>query len=119
MDYVRGRDDDVSGDLPRIPPLRNIVRARYAWSERFEAMMEGIFVAKQDEVSDFELPTDEYTLLNAELTVKGARQLGRDVDLFVKGTNLTDEEARVHTSLLKDLAPLRGRAFLLGVQARF
>jgi len=31
-------------------------------------------------------------------------------DLLLKGTNLLDEEARQHTSYIKDLAPLAGRA---------
>jgi iron complex outermembrane receptor protein len=37
----------------------------------------------------------------------------------LKGTNLTDTEARVHTSFLKDIAPRPGRSFALGVRGYF
>jgi iron complex outermembrane receptor protein len=39
--------------------------------------------------------------------------------VYAKGNNLTDEEARVHTSFLKDQAPLPGRNLTLGVRALF
>jgi len=67
-------------------------------------------------VSEFELPTDSYALLNVGASVKLPFAKERDLRLFARGTNLTNEEARVHTSFLKDLAPLRGRSFLFGVQ---
>jgi iron complex outermembrane recepter protein len=37
----------------------------------------------------------------------------------VKGVNLTDEEARQSTSILKDIAPLGGRGVIAGVRAEF
>ncbi len=42
-----------------------------------------------------------------------------EFEVYLKGTNLTDEEARVHTSFLKDIAPLAGRGALLGLRASF
>ena len=42
-----------------------------------------------------------------------------NLDFYVKGTNLTDAEARLHTSFLKDIAPLPGRGVLFGVKAEF
>ena len=39
--------------------------------------------------------------------------------LFLDGTNLLDEEARAHTSFLKDVAPLPGRGFAFGVRTFF
>jgi iron complex outermembrane receptor protein len=44
---------------------------------------------------------------------------GLTYDLFLRATNLGDEEARLHTSFLKDVAPLGGRAFSAGVQVAF
>ena len=44
---------------------------------------------------------------------------GRTVLLFLQGTNLLDEEIRVHTSYLKNLAPQMGRSFTAGVRAEF
>ena len=42
-----------------------------------------------------------------------------EVDLIVEGTNLTDEEIRHHASPLKDLAPMAGRGFRVGLRADF
>jgi iron complex outermembrane receptor protein len=39
--------------------------------------------------------------------------------LYVKGVNLTNEEAREHTSFLKDLAPLPGRGIVVGARISF
>src|SRR5690606_38464012 len=44
---------------------------------------------------------------------------GSALELFVEGRNLLDEEARVHTSPLKDLAPMPGRGVSFGVRAFF
>ena len=40
-------------------------------------------------------------------------------ELFVDGRNLTDKEARPHTSLLRDYAPLPGRAIAAGLRVFF
>jgi iron complex outermembrane receptor protein len=37
----------------------------------------------------------------------------------VKGVNLTNEEAREHTSFLKDNAPLPGRGIVVGAKVTF
>ena len=46
--------------------------------------------------------------------------LGRmTYDLFVRGSNLSDEEIRLHTSFLKDVAPLPGRNVTIGLRTSF
>jgi iron complex outermembrane receptor protein len=119
IDFLRARDEDSNQDLPRIPPLRNIVRARYAYDKSIEGSVEGVFVSSQNRTAEFELPTNDYALLNAEVGAYVLRQENSSLRAFVRGANLTNEEARVHSSFLKDLAPLRGRAFLLGVSGAF
>ena len=116
LDYVRARDTDANANLPRIPPLRTIVRGRYSWDDQLFGQVEGVFVDEQDDVSEFESPTDSYALLNAEASFRLPMENDSDLRIFVRGTNLTDDEARVHSSFLKDLAPLRGRSFLFGVR---
>jgi iron complex outermembrane receptor protein len=106
-DWVRAELADSGEPLPRIPPLRwgaGLSWRQGAWSarggfRRFE---------RQDRVSAFESETGGYTLVEASV---GRRFfVGATVhDLLLAGTNLTDEEARVHTSFLKDEAPLPGR----------
>ena len=45
--------------------------------------------------------------------------IGDDLVLYVKGQNLTDEYAQVHSSFLKEVAPLPGRNFSLGIRGSF
>ena len=42
-----------------------------------------------------------------------------DMTIYIKGDNLADQEGRVHSSYLKDEAPLPGRSVSLGIRARF
>jgi iron complex outermembrane receptor protein len=115
VDYVRA-ELDGGGDLPRIPPLSGLIgleAERGIWSARAEARL----VAEQDEVAAFETATDGYALLNAQLTARPFA--GRDVALIVGVRNITDEEARVHTSFLKDQVPLPGRNVRFAIRAGF
>jgi len=116
LDHVRARNEDDSEDLPRIPPFRTIVRGNHSWNDTIDTMVEAVFVEEQDNVARFELPTESYALLNAQVNVKLPIMEERNLRLFVRGTNLTDDEARIHSSFLKDLAPLRGRALFFGVR---
>jgi iron complex outermembrane recepter protein len=42
-----------------------------------------------------------------------------DVLVFLRGSNLLDEDARRHSSPLKEIAPLPGRSAHLGLRAEF
>lgn len=118
IDYVRAtRDGGADEDLPRIPPLSTVVGldARHSHGEiRFEVQA----VAEQDDVAEFELPTDGYQLVNLYATY---RPFGEDSNIALRAaaTNLTDEDARVHASFRKDTVPLRGRNFRLSISAEF
>jgi iron complex outermembrane receptor protein len=117
-DYVYAQDLDADRSLPRITPFRASAALIYGWKDRFEARLEGQYVHEQDRTAQFELPTDSYFLLNTSASYRIAAG-PVDFDFYVKGTNLTDEEARLHTSFLKDIAPLAGRGALVGVRATF
>jgi iron complex outermembrane receptor protein len=41
------------------------------------------------------------------------------LDLFVRGVNLLNEEARNHVSFLKDIAPLGRRSGQVGMRVQF
>src|SRR5690606_8237278 len=71
----------------------------------------------QRRVAPFETPTDGYTLLGFDVSVKLRSAARRPLDLVVTGSNLLDEEARKATSIVKDLAPLPGRNFAVGLRA--
>jgi iron complex outermembrane receptor protein len=115
LDYVRGMNLSDNESLPRITPLRGTVGMNYnynAWS----GYIEGQFVAEQNKTATFELPTDNYTLLNANVSYDLESYKNSTYQLYLNASNLTNELARVHTSFLKDEVPLRGRAFFLGMR---
>jgi iron complex outermembrane receptor protein len=59
-------------------------------------------------VAPLEEETDGYTMLDVSV---GYRLFTGGVthDFVLRGSNLTDQEARNHTSFLKEMAPLPGR----------
>lgn len=115
-DRVRGRLED-GGNLPRIVPAR--FGAGLSWERGgWRANLAGIRHAPQDRIAAFESPTAGYTLVNAHLSwgfVAGPAEW----ELYVDATNLGDREAFVHTSFLKDRAPLPGRGILFGLRSWF
>lgn len=115
VDYVRAETDDA-GNLPRIPPLSAnlaLTAERGIWSARGEARL----VAEQDETAAFERATDGYALYNADLVVTPFD--GRDVSMILGVRNITDEDARVHSSFLKEQVPLPGRNVRVAIRAAF
>lgn len=116
-DYVHAQQTTDHQPLPRIPPLR--AGAELRWESGPWAVGLGVRHAfRQTRITAAETETPGYTLVGADanytLVLKGV-----SYDFFVRGTNLTNEEARVHTSFLKAFAPLPGRGVTVGVRAVF
>ena len=115
-DYIRARLNG-GGDLPRTPPLRMAAELAYE-QDAISADVRATRYMKQDKTAALETATAGYTLLDASVSYRfnlGTSQL----TAYVKGQNLTDEEVRVHTSFLKDIAPLPGRSVALGIRGSF
>lgn len=116
-EYVRAEDRDSNEGVPRIPPFSASAALEYATGP-IVARVEGEYAADQNRNADFELPTDGYFLLGASLSYQfEAGPL--DTTIYVKGVNLTDEEARLSTSFLKDVAPITGRGVVAGLRTQF
>lgn len=113
-DYVRATIKG-SGPAPRIPPLR-LLGGLEAQGDRLSARAEVEHVFDQDRVTQFETPTDGYTMVNASISFKPLPGNDRTT-LMLSANNLFDVEARRHASFLKDFAPLAGRDIRL--TARF
>ncbi len=116
-DSVRARDPGTRASLPRMPPRR--VGARLSFEDgRWHAVGEVRRAFAQTRVADGETSTGGYTLVNASVSylIPGPRV---NYELFARGRNLSDAEAREHTSFLKDFAPLPGRGVLLGTRILF
>jgi iron complex outermembrane receptor protein len=116
-DYVRADDRSTGMPLPRISPWRAGAGLDYRWGS-VGARLDWTHVASQDRVSANELPTDSHNMVNAALSYR-VKLNGAQLEAFVRGTNLLNEEARNHVSFLKDIAPLGRRAGMVGVRATF
>lgn len=116
-DTSRGKLDD-EGNLPLQPASRFGLDAGWrqgAW--RTGASV--IRVLKQDRLASSETSiTPAYTQLDANLS--WTRKLG-DTELtwFALAKNLLNQDIRLSTSVLKDIAPQPGRSLIVGVRARF
>ena len=114
VEYVRAKTE--TGNLPRIPPLSTLVGLE-AESDRLKLRGEWEYVSEANDLAAFELPTDDYNLVNAFLTWK-APAGAQDVALRFSVLNIFDAEARQHSSFLKDLVPQPGRNFRFSITAK-
>ena len=118
-DHTHGYEVDIAqgGYLPRISPMR--FGADLGWSlGGWRASLGAVRYGKQDDVAQNEEPSDGYTLVDAHVAYRWDRPAS-SWEVFLDGSNLTDEEARPHTSLLRDYAPLPGRGVAFGIRAYF
>ena len=111
-DFVNAEEDSTGENLPRIPPQRFGLGLHGGW-DKFDASIDAIFADDQNDVAENELPTEGYTLLNASL---GYTFDEPGLYVFLRGSNLLDEDIRQHTSPLKDLVPLPGRSLHFGLR---
>jgi iron complex outermembrane receptor protein len=89
---------------PQGHPLDQRSRLRRSLT-KWDATLEAQRVNEQDYVAQFERATPGYTFLNASIGYKF--RAGPTYNyLYVKGTNVTNEEARDHLSFLKEVLPL-------------
>ena len=116
-DYVRAQDLDTGEPLPRITPFRYGASLNYR-HEKWEAKIEGQRVSRQSRTAQFETSTPGYTFLNASAGYN-FRAGPALVNVYIRGTNLLNEEAREHLSFLKEAMPLPGRSVLIGVRTTF
>ena len=116
-DVVRARNTTDDTHLPRITPAR--LKTGLAWTNGSWALGgEMQFVARQNRLAAGETPSLGYQLISAYATYRFTFKRAL-LDLYVRGTNLGDDEARMHTSFLKEVAPLPGRNITLGIRTTF
>jgi iron complex outermembrane receptor protein len=108
---------DQGGDLPRIVPAR--LGAGIDWElAGWRANVGAVRHDDQDRVAPGESPSEGYTLVDAHLAYHWDTQRA-GWEVFLDANNLTDQEARAHSSFLKDVAPLPGRSVAAGIRAFF
>lgn len=114
-DFVHAEEDASGAYLPKIPQRRLGVGVHGTRGD-LDASIDAIFADDQDKIAANELPTDGYTLLNASVSYQFDEP---GLMVFLRGTNLLDEDIRQHTSTLKDLVPLPGRSLHFGLRYDF
>ena len=114
-DLVNAEEKASAANLPRIPPMRIGLGLHGEW-DAIDASLDATFAGDQDDVAASELPTDGYTLLDASIGYSSAE---RDLYIYLRGSNLLDEDIRQHSSPLKDLVPLPGRSIHVGLRYSF
>ena len=120
MDAVNGKlieDDGHQSYVPRTPPLRFGGGLNYRQG-RFTIRTSLMKTTEQDKVAEGEHATEGFTMLDSSVSYRIIS--GRVFhDLTLTGTNLMNSEARLHTSFLKEFAPLPGRGIRLVYRLNF
>ena len=117
-DYVRARMTSEDDNLPRMPPGR--LGARYEHrAGPFSGDIEYYHTFAQTRFASYERQTDGYETVNATLAYRLDLGAARNVEVYVRGRNLTNELAFVHTSFVRDQSPLRGRSVAFGIRHAF
>jgi iron complex outermembrane receptor protein len=119
IDVVSG-ELDKGGNVPLMPPLTLNVGAKAAW-RLWSAGAHVTWADDQTDTATGELPTDGYTQLDLRADLNLAELgFGREgTTLFVDARNVTDEDIRYSTSVLKDRVPAPGRNIRVGFRAAF
>lgn len=103
--------------VPRIPPRRFGLALDYTRDTWF-AQVDWTRHDDQSRVAPGELATPGFDIVNVDLNyrIDGG---GTGWLLFLRGSNLLDEDARRHSSFLKDMVPLPGRSLQVGARVAF
>lgn len=119
IDFV---DADLDGgdNVPFIPPVTFNGDASAVWGA-WEVGAALTIAGDQDDAGAGQLPTDGYTTLDlrgeVDLSDFGFGSAGTEA--FIEARNVTDEEVRYATSVLKDIAPAPGQNIRIGVRVAF
>jgi iron complex outermembrane receptor protein len=120
-DSVRATDLDRDQPLPRIPPVR--VGGRMKWIHGpWRSSLGALHAMAQNRVPlevfgtlAYQSPSSAYTLVTWQLERRFTLR-SFEITTSFQVSNVLDDEARQHTSFLKDVAPLPGRSFQLSLQ---
>lgn len=118
IDYVQAELAD-GGNVPYLPPLTLNAELSADWGI-FNAALTTTLAGEQNDPGEGVLPTDGYAVFG----LRGAVDLdtwmpgASGVQLFADVRNLTDEEVRYSTSVLKDTVPAPGRNVRFGVKVK-
>ena len=117
IDQTRATNQTERTNLPRIPTRRIGGRLEYE-NGPWHLGLGARYHSQAHHLAPEETPSDSYTLVFADINYN--LEIGDNaVEFFVMGRNLSDEEARPHTSFVKDRVPLPGRSVEFGARIFF
>jgi iron complex outermembrane receptor protein len=102
--------------LPRIPPRRTGIRMTAQIGEETRSELEFYRAARPTRLAQFETATPAYDMLNLTLSYTPT---AATYNLFLRGSNLLDEEVRNHSSFLANVIPMPGRNISAGIKLNF
>ncbi|MEM6908496.1 MAG: TonB-dependent receptor [Pseudomonadota bacterium] len=108
---------DESGNVPRIPPV-SLLGALDADYDAFNVRGEVQWFGEQNDVAEFELPTDDFAFVNLYVSWRPLPQ-NQNVVLQLAGENLFDVTGRRHSSFTKEFVTLPGRNVRASVRLSF
>ncbi|WNH51234.1 TonB-dependent receptor domain-containing protein [Stenotrophomonas oahuensis] len=114
-DRTRARFADGGGNVPRIPAARFGGRVNWALGA-FDTELELYRVNRQRDIADYEVESPSYDMVN--LTVAYTVP-NTNAQVFLRGTNLANEQVWNHASFLASTVPQPGRNVSLGFSYRF
>lgn len=119
LDFVEA-DLDSGGNVPFVPPVTFNGDASAEWGP-WELGAAITIAGDQDDPGAGALPTDGYTTLDlrGEVDLSDFGFGADGTEAFIEARNVTDEEVRFATSVLKDLAPAPGQNIRIGVRVAF
>ena len=111
---------DGGANVPFVPPVSLNAGARAEWGA-WQLGGHVTLAAEQNNPGAGQLPTDGYTTLDlrAGIHLSDFGIGGDGTQLFIDARNVTDEEVRHASSVLKDVIAAPGRNIRIGVQASF
>lgn len=116
-DFVRATNTATHTPLPRITPAR--LKPGIVWRRGPLVLgADAHFVGRPHRLAPEETSTSSYLLANAYATYRFSFER-TIVDVFLRVSNFTNTEARLHTSFLKDVAPLSARNVTVGLRLTF
>ncbi|ALS32941.1 iron complex outermembrane recepter protein [Pseudoalteromonas translucida KMM 520] len=116
-DSTRAKLKQDDENLPRIPANKLGSELQYTLGN-WQFALTGTHYFSQNDITAYETKTDGYTLFDAQANYQ--LDLGNlDTQLYINVDNITDELGFVHSSFIKDTAPLPGRNLRFGIRGYF
>ena len=116
-DIVKARNTEDNKNLPRITPPRVLIALEKV-KDNLLYDFETQYHFDQNDVAPGESMTKGFFLVNAGLQ-KDLMISDKKLSLFFRLKNILNQEVRIHTSTLKQIAPQPGRNFVAGLQYLF